>query len=235
MEGLPDPMTAWLRLLPRGAAALYCLRSLQSTGPLHHPGTGMASSRSGACLMMRRRRMIHCWPRSGFAGCPAWRSVTAACPASGLTGPTCASSVTCGRNPGPAGGFLRYAWHPERQAWPLLQNELLASGLYRYALSRDGVPVKQHRAQAAARTPPGTVTWRPSQPTVTPAVPAHPTQARRTLTTEGSPFPGGQIHRRRPKVCGGCTKPHARIPRPRTRVKERKGRGIHAFARWLLA
>jgi hypothetical protein len=31
-------MTAWLCLLPRGAAALCFLRSLQLTGPLHHPG-----------------------------------------------------------------------------------------------------------------------------------------------------------------------------------------------------
>jgi hypothetical protein len=97
--GSTGPTTAWLCLLPRGAAALCRSRSLQSTGPVHHPGTGMASSRSGACLMMRRRRMIRCWPMSGSAGCPAWRSVTAACPASGLTGPTCEYSVTCGRRP----------------------------------------------------------------------------------------------------------------------------------------
>jgi len=211
-------MTAWLRLLPRAqprcTACGRCSRRVPCT--TRAPGWHRHAQQPAWWCAAAGWSAAGRW--AGLAGCPAWHSVTAACPASGLTGPTCASSVTCGRSPGPAGGFLRYAWHPERKAWPLLQNELLASGLYRYALSRDGVPVKRTERRLPREPPPGTVTWRASQPTVTPAVPAHPTQARRTLTTEGSPFPGGQIHRRRPKVCGGCTKPHARIPRPRTRV-----------------
>ena len=37
MEGLPDPMTAWLCLLPRGRNRAIRSRSRQSTGPLPPP------------------------------------------------------------------------------------------------------------------------------------------------------------------------------------------------------
>ena len=38
-----------------------------------------------------------------------------------------------------------------------------------------------------------------------------------------------------PQGLRDCTRLHTRMPRPCTRVKERKGRGIRAFARCLLA
>ena len=90
-----------------------------------------------------RRRMIRCWPISGSAGRSAGRSVTAACPASGLTGPTCASSGDLREETQDRlENFCGKRGIPNAKHGLHLHNELLASGLHRYALSRDGVPVK---------------------------------------------------------------------------------------------
>ena len=134
--------------------------------------------------MIRRRRMIRCWPISGSAGCPAGRSVTAACPASGLTGPTCASSVTCGRKPQDRPvNFRGKRGIPNAKHGLHLHNELLASGLHRYALSRDGVPVKSTERRLP-REPvgdgdlAGVLADRDAH-----RAPGHRTQAGRTLIT----------------------------------------------------
>lgn len=115
-----------------------------------------------------------------------------------------------------------------------LHNELPTSGLHRYALSRDSVPVKSTKRRLS-REPTETVTWPASQLTVTPTAPRSPYAGSQDAhhlgqsLTQPIVFPGGQIHRVAGPRSAGCAKPHARIPRPCTRVKERKGRGIHAF------
>ena len=93
--------------------------------------------------MIRRRRMIRCWPMSGSAGCSAWRSVTAACPASGLTGAyLCLFGDLREETQDRLENFCGKRGIPNAKHGPYLHNELLASGLHRYALSRNGVPVK---------------------------------------------------------------------------------------------
>lgn len=151
--------------------------------------------------MIRRRRMIRCWPMSGSAGCPAGRSVTAACPASGLTGPTCASSATCGRKPrtgwrtsavsvasrtpSTAPTCTMNCWHPG------------CTGM------RSPVTAFRSRAPSAGcrANPTGDGDLAASQLTVTPTVPRSPYAGSQDAHHLGQPltqpivFPGGQIHR----------------------------------------
>lgn len=81
-----------------------------------------------------------------------------------------------------------------------MHNELLASGLHRYALSRDGVPVKSTERRLP-REPTGDGDLAASQLTVTPTVPRSPYAGSQDAHHLGQPltqpivFPGGQIHR----------------------------------------
>ena len=81
-----------------------------------------------------------------------------------------------------------------------LHNELLASGLHRYALSRDGVPVKPPSAGCRAN-PTGDGDLAASQLTVTPTAPRSPHAGSQDAHHLGQPltqpivFPGGPIHR----------------------------------------
>jgi hypothetical protein len=78
-----------------------------------------------------------------FCWLPAGRSETAACPASGLTGPTlCLFGDLREETQDRLENFCGKRGIANAEHGLYLHNELLASGLHRYALSRDGVPVR---------------------------------------------------------------------------------------------
>ena len=210
---------------------MYCLRSLQSTGPLHHPGTAMASSRSGACLIMRRRMIPllvderFCWllglpfgdgSLSRQQANPAYLCLFGDLPEEPRTGWRTSAVSVASRMPSTASTCTMNCWHPgcTGMGSPVtaFRSRAPSAGCRANPTGEGdlaGVPADRdaHRAPVTVRRLAGRSPLRPA-----------PSRAGRSAA---SPAQGLR----------GCTRPHTRMPRPCTRVKERKGRGIHAFAR----